>query len=201
MERPESCKDFFDVIQDRNSAGNPLSEDEVRRYFTQILEANIKCEEKGVVHRDLKPENILLDLTNDEVKLIDFGLASEIQEEPFESFRGKNCSIREICFEWCQIRMTKINQASKHLRSQKEGQPSWQILYQNDPSVFEPSPFIFSIFSLLIFVVSISHLITLHNVPIKSYIASRDRSGGQEYGPCRSTGRTSTILYLYLISN
>ena len=99
MERPESCKDFFDVIQDRNSAGNPLSEDEVRRYFTQILEANIKCEEKGVVHRDLKPENILLDLTNDEVKLIDFGLASEIQEEPFESFRGKNSSVREICFE------------------------------------------------------------------------------------------------------
>ncbi|RMX36671.1 hypothetical protein pdam_00019653 [Pocillopora damicornis] len=26
MERPESCKEFFDVIQDRNSAGNPLSE-------------------------------------------------------------------------------------------------------------------------------------------------------------------------------
>ena len=124
MERPESCKDFFDVIQDRNSAGNPLSEDEVRRYFTQILEANITCEEKGVIHRDLKPDNILLDLKNDEVKLIDFGLASEIQEEPFESFRGKNCCIREICFEWCQIHMTKINQASKHLRSQKEGQPS-----------------------------------------------------------------------------
>ena len=144
MERPESCKDFFYVIQDRNSAGNPLTEDEVRRYFTQILEANIKCEEKGVIHRDLKPENILLDLTNDEVKLIDFGLASEIQEEPFESFRGKNCCIREICFEWCQIRMTKINQASKHLRSQKEGQPSWQILWENDPLVLELSLFIFA---------------------------------------------------------
>ncbi|XP_022788136.1 serine/threonine-protein kinase pim-2-like [Stylophora pistillata] len=87
VERPESCKDFFDVIQDRNSAGNPLSEKEVRRYITQILEANIRCEEKGVVLRDIKPENILLDLTNDEVKLIDFGLASEIQEESFDSFK------------------------------------------------------------------------------------------------------------------
>ena len=90
MERPEVCKDLFDILQDRNTAGNPLTEKEVRRYFTQILEANIKCEEKGVVHRDIKPENILVDLSTDDVKLIDFGLASEIQEEPFESFRGKN---------------------------------------------------------------------------------------------------------------
>ena len=44
----------------------------------------------GIVHRDIKPENILVDLSTDDVKLIDFGLASEIQEEPFESFRGKN---------------------------------------------------------------------------------------------------------------
>ena len=109
MERPESCKDFFYVIQDRNSAGNPLTEDEVRRYFTQILEANITCEEKGVIHRDLKPENILLDLTNDEVKLIDFGLASEIQEEPFDSFRGKNYSIKEISFKLSQLNITNID--------------------------------------------------------------------------------------------
>ncbi|PFX27110.1 Serine/threonine-protein kinase pim-2 [Stylophora pistillata] len=93
VERPESCKDFFDVIQDRNSAGNPLSEKEVRRYITQILEANIRCEEKGVVLRDIKPENILLDLTNDEVKLIDFGLASEIQEESFDSFKVRDAGI------------------------------------------------------------------------------------------------------------
>ena len=90
MERPEVCKDLFDILQERNTAGNPLTEKEVRRYFTQILEANITCEDKGVVHRDIKPENILVDLSTDDVKLIDFGLASEIQEEPFESFRGRN---------------------------------------------------------------------------------------------------------------
>ena len=154
MERPESCKDFFYVIQDRNSAGNPLSEKEVRRYFTQILEANITCEEKGVIHRDLKPENILLDLTNDEVKLIDFGLASEIQEEPFDSFRGKNCSIREISFKLSQLTITKINDAFIHLRSQKEGHLSKRSCRKMTLNFFEAS---FLIFACLIFA-DIHHL-------------------------------------------
>ena len=60
-----------------------MTEKEARRYFKQIIEANIKCED-----RDLKPENILVDLDSDEVKLIDFGLASEIQYEPYSVFRG-----------------------------------------------------------------------------------------------------------------
>ena len=92
MERPEECKDLFDIIQDRNNENKPLTEKEVRRYFAQILEANVKCEDRGVVHRDIKPENILVDMRTDEAKLIDFGLASEIQREPFTTFRGKNCS-------------------------------------------------------------------------------------------------------------
>ena len=90
MERPEVCKDLFDIIKDRNDEGRPLTEKEVRRYFSQILEANITCEERGVLHRDLKPENILVDLRTDEAKLIDFGLASEVQKEPFTTFRGEN---------------------------------------------------------------------------------------------------------------
>jgi len=78
MERPEVCKDLFDVIHDRDSLGRPLTEREARRYFAQILQANINCEEAGVLHRDIKPENILVDMCTDEAKLIDFGLASEI---------------------------------------------------------------------------------------------------------------------------
>ena len=77
MERPELCKDLFDILQLKVT----LSESEARRYFSQILEANINCEENGVIHRDLKPENILVDLLNDEAKLIDFGLASEVQNK------------------------------------------------------------------------------------------------------------------------
>ena len=85
MERPEVCEDMFDILRQKIT----LSEKEARRYFSQILEANLSCERNGVLHRDIKPENILIDLRSDEAKLIDFGLASEVQEKPFHGFRGK----------------------------------------------------------------------------------------------------------------
>ena len=96
MERPEKCKDMFDIIADRYKQNKTLTEREVRRYFAQILQANICCEEKGVLHRDIKPENILVDMSSDEVKLIDFGLSSEVQQEPFTKFRGENGEISRI---------------------------------------------------------------------------------------------------------
>ena len=84
MERPGNCQDLGSILFDRT-----MTEKEARRYFSQIIEANIKCEENGFIHRDLKPENVLVDLDADEVKLIDFGLASEIQYEPYNLFRGR----------------------------------------------------------------------------------------------------------------
>ena len=93
MERPENCKDMFDIIAERSNLGTELTESEVRRYFTQIVHANISCEKNGVLHRDIKPENILVDMISDEAKLIDFGLASEVQQTPFTKFRGKNGQI------------------------------------------------------------------------------------------------------------
>ena len=83
MERPEICQDLFDVLRQKGT----LTEKQAQKYFRQILEANINCEKNGVLHRDLKPENLLLDMRTDEVKLIDFGLASEIQGEPYHTFR------------------------------------------------------------------------------------------------------------------
>lgn len=84
MERPSSCQDLQRVLRKRR-----LTEKEARRYFKQIIEATICCEENGVVHRDLKPENILLDKESDEIKIIDFGLPSRLQYEPYNKFRGK----------------------------------------------------------------------------------------------------------------
>jgi serine/threonine protein kinase len=40
----------------------------------QLFEAINHCHAKGVVHRDIKPENIMVN-ANDDIRLIDFGLA------------------------------------------------------------------------------------------------------------------------------
>lgn len=64
--------ELFDYIVAREK----LSETEARQFFRQIVSAVAFMHEKGLAHRDLKPENMLLD-ENNNVKLIDFGLASD----------------------------------------------------------------------------------------------------------------------------
>lgn len=87
LERPEDSSDLFDIMD----VDDGMNEDDGRRFFTQILDATIQCEEQGILHRDIKPENIIVDLTNMDAKLTDFGLACETQEEPFRRFVGKSC--------------------------------------------------------------------------------------------------------------
>ena len=53
----------------------PLPPDRALRIATGIAEALEYIHQHGVVHRDLKPENIMVD-ANDNIKLIDFGIAS-----------------------------------------------------------------------------------------------------------------------------
>ena len=85
LERPEVSLDLFEAIEARDG----IPEDEGRRFFAQILDATIQCDEQGVLHRDLKPENIIIDLKTREAKLTDFGLACETQEDPFRHFVGE----------------------------------------------------------------------------------------------------------------
>ncbi|KAJ7978925.1 Non-specific serine/threonine protein kinase [Quillaja saponaria] len=56
-----------------------LSENEVRRYFQQLIDAVFHCHSKSVYHRDLKPENLLLDNFGN-LKVSDFGLSALPQQ-------------------------------------------------------------------------------------------------------------------------
>src|ERR1700679_1730130 len=53
-----------------------LPHDRAIRIAVGVLEALEYIHANGIVHRDLKPENIMVD-ENDNVKLIDFGIASD----------------------------------------------------------------------------------------------------------------------------
>ncbi|KAJ2703501.1 Serine/threonine protein kinase [Coemansia sp. IMI 209128] len=49
----------------------------VRRLFIQLVSAVQHCHAHGIYHRDLKPENVLVTRDGINVKLIDFGLATD----------------------------------------------------------------------------------------------------------------------------
>ena len=69
-----------DTLADRIARG-PIPVEESIKLAIQIAEALEAAHEKGVVHRDLKPANIKMTSTG-EIKILDFGLAKALAEEP-----------------------------------------------------------------------------------------------------------------------
>ena len=78
----EYCKtgELFDYIV----AHQYLSEEESSVFFYQLINGVEYIHSKGIAHRDLKPENLLL-TENNILKIIDFGLSHEFDEENFLS--------------------------------------------------------------------------------------------------------------------
>ncbi|XP_034891078.1 cyclin-dependent kinase F-4 [Populus alba] len=70
-------QNLYQVISDRKTL---FSEVEVRNLCRQVFQGLAYMHQKGYFHRDLKPENLLV--TEDVVKIADFGLAREIDSQP-----------------------------------------------------------------------------------------------------------------------
>lgn len=69
------------MLSERIRAGAlPVKEAlEIARQIAEALEA---AHERGIVHRDLKPDNVKLTGNDEQVKVLDFGLAKAVEGEP-----------------------------------------------------------------------------------------------------------------------
>ena len=70
------------TLKDRISA-DQLSLDQLAEFGVQIADALETAHEKGVIHRDIKPSNVFI-THRGQVKLLDFGLARQLQKDELE---------------------------------------------------------------------------------------------------------------------
>ncbi|RMB97417.1 hypothetical protein DUI87_26027 [Hirundo rustica rustica] len=84
MERPEQWQDLLEFLLERDV----LCEEMARWIFCQVLEAVRHCTACGVLHRDIKLENLLVEPESGDVKLIDFGCGTFLQEQAYTQFAG-----------------------------------------------------------------------------------------------------------------
>ncbi|KDP45288.1 hypothetical protein JCGZ_15153 [Jatropha curcas] len=68
---------LYQIMRERERS---FTEEEIRNFMSQLLQGLAHMHRNGFFHRDLKPENLLV--TNDVLKIADFGLAREVSSVP-----------------------------------------------------------------------------------------------------------------------
>ena len=84
FERPLDSMDLFDYITKEKQ----LTESLARHFMSQLINTLLECHTHGVIHRDIKDENLVVDLVRNQLKLIDFGSGSIIQNGRYMDFCG-----------------------------------------------------------------------------------------------------------------
>lgn len=74
--RPTIIMEYLDGsdLKARMKRGQRFTEEELERWWNQLVEALNYTHQKGIVHRDIKPGNIFVD-SEGNIKLLDFGIA------------------------------------------------------------------------------------------------------------------------------